>query len=117
VSPVQWSNQTVKITTNDLDQKVYFRIFEESDPNTILAEASFVLKSVFEKVPSFKRSKEFIIFTVYEKSWGGQIIATDGSKIGRMSCEMMYRCSDFTSNPRGRLFLSVKDSKNCSENN
>lgn len=67
---------------------------------------------IFVDTRAFQRSMANVMLQVFGESWGGGPVRgsdDEPNKLGQMGVGLMYRCSELTKDPRGRLELSLNE--------
>jgi hypothetical protein len=91
--PLDWGNDVIKVPTYDSNDQIFFKVFDEADPNTVLSEAKLSPQMILVSTPAFARTPAQLKFK---------------SKLeGTMQVDLMYRCSEFTASPQGKLHLTL----------
>ena len=88
-----WNKDVIRISTFDSDDQIFFKAYDEANPNVVLSRATLrplahlVDKPAFQRIPAALEFREQFA--------------------GKMAIEMMYRCSEFTMCPQGNLHLAL----------
>lgn len=88
-----WDKDALRISTYDSDDHIFFKIFDEADPNVVLSRATLRPLAHLVDKPAFQRISAGLEFK--ERF------------VGKMQVDMMYRCSEFTQCPQGNLCLTL----------
>ena len=86
------------------------------NPGTLLGDGKLNPQMYFVQTPAFQRQQAQVILKLQDHNWGVDIEKNVGSdkkdNTVVISLEMMYRCSEFTKNPRGKLDLAIEQGIN-----
>lgn len=109
---ISFHGDVLQFLTQDTTESVFFKLFEEGSPPLRLAEAKFspqmllVTQPAFTRVPAMAASeKKYKRHSVKFSRPGG------GASEGSLELSLMYRASEFTKSPRGRLELNLESSR------